>query len=257
MLYKKEGLPEESEIVICTVNNIHHHSVFIKIDEYGITGILHISEVSPGRIRNLRDYVQEGKKIICKVLRVNTERGHVDLSLRRVNDSQRRKKLEEIKLEQKSEKIVELVAKKAKLDFQKLYFELKEKIFEEYDGLYDCFEEVALHGLSLEKFGIAKKIADDLEELIKQRIKPPEVQIGGILSLVTYASDGIDIVKDILINNTKDVDVGYLGAGKYKLKVKAPDYKQAEKILNTSVESILKCIKDLDGEGEFVRQEIK
>ena len=27
MLYKKEGLPEEDEIVLCTVSNVQHHSV--------------------------------------------------------------------------------------------------------------------------------------------------------------------------------------------------------------------------------------
>ena len=74
MLLKKKGFPEEDEIVICTVTKIHFHSVFVNLDEYGRSGLIHISEVSPGRIRNLRDFVVEGKKVVCKVLRIDEER---------------------------------------------------------------------------------------------------------------------------------------------------------------------------------------
>ena len=257
MLFKREGYPEESEIVICTVTKIYHHSVFANMDEYGISGMLHISEVSPGRIRNLRDYVQEGKKIICKILRINREKGHVDLSLRRVNDSQRRKKLEEIKQEQKAEKIVEQVAKNAEKDFKKLYFELKGKIFDKYDDLYSCFEEVALSGLSLTSLGIDKKISELLEVIIKQRIKPPEVEIGGLLSLTSYSSNGIEIIKELLEKHTKDIEIMYVGAGRYRLTVKAPDYKTAEKILEKGVNTIIEDITKNKGEGSFERQEIK
>jgi translation initiation factor 2 subunit 1 len=101
-MIKKTGFPEEGELLLCTVTKIFGHSVFVNIEEYGRSGMVHISEISPGRIRNLRDYVVEGKKIVCAVLRVNKEKGHVDLSLRRVNEGQRRKKLEQIKQEQKT-----------------------------------------------------------------------------------------------------------------------------------------------------------
>ncbi len=36
MLLHKEDFPEEDELVLCTVNNIQYHSVFVKLDEYGI-----------------------------------------------------------------------------------------------------------------------------------------------------------------------------------------------------------------------------
>ena len=55
MIYKKTGLPEDSEIVMCTVTKIQYSSVFVKIDEYGISGMIHISEIAAGRIRNIRD----------------------------------------------------------------------------------------------------------------------------------------------------------------------------------------------------------
>ena len=97
MLFKKKGLPEEGELVLSTVTKIFGHSVFVHIEDYNKQGMVHISEISPGRIRNLRDYVVEGKKIVTVVLRVNKEKGHIDLSLRRVSENQRRKKNEDLK----------------------------------------------------------------------------------------------------------------------------------------------------------------
>ena len=100
MLHKKKGFPNEGDILFCTITKVQYNSVFVTLDEYeNKSGMIHISEISPGRIRNIRDYVKEGKVIICKVLRVKKDRGHIDLSLRRVNESQRREKVEARKQE--------------------------------------------------------------------------------------------------------------------------------------------------------------
>jgi len=110
MFFKKKGLPEESELVICKVTKILPHSVFVNLEEYEkIEAMIHISEISPGRIRNLRDFVREGKVITCKVLRINKDRGHIDLSLRRVSLGQKKNKEEEYKQEQKAEKLIEVL----------------------------------------------------------------------------------------------------------------------------------------------------
>ena len=104
MFYKKNGFPEEGEIVLCTVKKILYHSVFAILDEYKhIEGMIHISEISPGRIRNIRDYVKEGKQIVCKVLNINKQKGNIDLSIRRVGTNQKRNKNSEWKQETKAE----------------------------------------------------------------------------------------------------------------------------------------------------------
>ena len=81
MLLRKQGFPEESEIVLCTVTSVRYNSVFVSLNEYNHSGMIHISEVSPGRIRNIRDYVKEDKVVICKVLRINKDRGYIDYGI--------------------------------------------------------------------------------------------------------------------------------------------------------------------------------
>ena len=74
MFYKKKGFPQVNDVLMCTVKKVLGHSVFVTLEEYDREGMIHISEISPGRIRNIRDYVVEGKKIVCKILRVNKDR---------------------------------------------------------------------------------------------------------------------------------------------------------------------------------------
>ena len=259
MLFKKQGFPEENDLVMCTVTKVQYHSVFVDLDEYNKAGMIHISEVSPGRIRNIRDFVKEGKKVVCLVLRINTEKGHIDLSLRRVNEGQKRAKVGEIKRGQMAEKIIEFVAKKLNNDVRELYKEVSEKILTKYDSLYGCFEEVVSNECSLEKLGLEKAVANDLEEAIKQRVKEAEVKIEGRLKLVSYEPDGIDIIKEAL-KKAKDIGkdnfgVKYLGGGNYGIEVEAKDFKEAEKILKNVTEETLKFIKEKKGEGEFIRLE--
>ena len=60
---------EVGDIVLCTVDRIVGTIVFVKIDGDGEGSII-LSEIAPGRIRNLREYVVPKKKIVCKVLRI-------------------------------------------------------------------------------------------------------------------------------------------------------------------------------------------
>ena len=73
---------EEGDVVLCTVERIVGTIVFVRIKGDG-EGSITMSEIAPGRIRNLRDYVVPKKKIVCKVLRISPNR-NTDLSLRRV-----------------------------------------------------------------------------------------------------------------------------------------------------------------------------
>ena len=258
MLYRRGGMPEEDELVLCTVTSVQHHSVFVKLDEYEKTGMIHISEVSPGRIRNIRDYVQEGKKVVCKVLRIDPVKGHIDLSLRRVTEMQKRKKTDEIKREQKSEKIVELVAKELKKENKEVYENVSSKIFEKYEYISECFDDIVSESVNLEKLGIDANTAKVLAEVVKDKIKPIEVQIKGKLDLVSYAPDGVDIIREALKKAEavdENVVIKYIGAGKYGIIVTAPDYKEAEKLLEKSTKKALTIIEKAGGEGSFEREE--
>lgn len=257
MFYRRTGFPDEDELVLCTVTKVFPHAVFCNLDEFDRSGVIHISEIAPGRIRNIRNYVKEGKKVICKVLRVNQQKGHIDLSLRRVNEAQRRNKNNEIKQEQLAEKILEFVARREKIDIKKFYDQITDKVFEKYSSLYECFEEVVNSKITLVELGIDVKSADDIIPIIHQRIKPPEVEIEGSLNLISQESNGIEIIKEALKlaqDTSEQIFVRYISAGHYHILVKAGNYQDAEKILKEAVDKSISFVEENKGTAEFIKK---
>jgi translation initiation factor 2 subunit 1 len=256
MFLKKQGYPEESEIVLCKVTSIQHSSVFARLMEYDHSGMIHISEISPGRIRNIREYVKEGKVIVCKVLKVNKERGHIDLSLRRVAEGQRRKKADEIKQEQKAEKIIENLAQQLKQPAETVYKEIAIPVLKEFDYVHQSFDEVVSNNLDLEKLGIKKDIAQKLTKLVKEKLKPKDVQKEGTITITTYAENGVEIIKKALQKAQKpNTDVRYLGSGKYRIQVTEKDYKEADRQLKELADQIIHDIEQNKGEAKFTPKE--
>jgi len=258
MIFKKKGMPEEGELVLCTITKIMYYSIFANLDEYDKSGMIHISEISPGRIRNIRDFVVEGKKVVCKILNVDKEKGHIDLSLRRVNEGQKREKLDEVKQEQKAERIIDFVAQKEGLKLEVLYDKLKEPVMKRYPNMSACFQDVVVSGLKLASLGMDKALAEQLEDVIKQRIKPPEVELKGNLSLQTYEPGGVEIIKGAVLKAREESDnvaITYLGAGKYLVSVKAADYKVAEKSLKQALDAAIGFMEKNKGTASFVRHE--
>src|SRR3989338_2284304 len=261
MLYRKKDLPQEYEIVMCTITKIQYHSVFATIDEYDLKGMIHISEVAAGRIRNINEYVKEGKVVVCMVLRIDKERGHIDLSLRRVTDMQRKTKINEMKLEQIAEKIIEVVAHSTKRDVRQVYEHITTPVFKRYNYLHRFFEDIVAGSVDVKELNVPKEYEKILVETVKQRIKQPEVAIKGDLHIKTYESNGLELIKNLFKNVTefrkKALDIKYAGAGIYKITIKQDDYKKAEAIVKEMLEIVKKSCKCTNTQFEFIRAETK
>src|SRR3990167_9513413 len=100
---------EEGQIVMCTVMKIVGTTVFVNLDNYNYEGTIITSEIAPGRIRNLRDYVIPGKKIACKILSINYN--NINLSLRRVTLKEKKEVMEKYQKEKNSLSILKSVLK--------------------------------------------------------------------------------------------------------------------------------------------------
>lgn len=247
-MQRKDGYPEENEIVICTVTKIQHHSIFCRLDEYDKSGMLHISELSSGRVRNVGEYVKEGKTIICKVLQVNKEKGHIDLSLRRVTEAQKKAKAAGIKKYQFAMKLLEVVAEDLKAKPEALYSEL-EKQLGQYETVFDLFQA---HVESQAPLPLGKAESAAVSKLVMERLKPPRVTIKGQLLITTYEPDGVEVIRRAFAKAPK-LTVGYLGGGRYGVEVIEKDYKRAEALLKEQLEGISSVLQKKASTFSFTR----
>src|SRR5579871_3257857 len=109
--------PEEGELVVGTVTSIRNFGAFVTLDEYNNReAFIHLSEVATGWVKYIRDHIREGQKVVARVLRLDTSKNQVDLSLKRINDHQRREKLQGWKNEQKAIRLLALVAAQLKIE---------------------------------------------------------------------------------------------------------------------------------------------
>jgi translation initiation factor 2 subunit 1 len=233
----------------------------VTLDEYGKEGLLHVSEVSSGWVRNIRDFVREGQKIVLKVLRVNTEKGHVDLSLRRVSKRERREKVLSWKRERKAESILRSVSEKLNTPAEELYAKTGTLIEEKFGGLYEGLEAAARGGPApLTEAGISAEVATTIADIVKEKIRLPMVKIKGTIELQCMKSNGVDHIRDALLSAQKmekpegtKIHVYVVAAPKYAIEVQAKDYKEAEGLLQKVSETAIKTITKAGGTGVFQR----
>ena len=91
---------EKGKIVIGQVTGIEKYGIFISLDEF-YSGLIHISEISDGFVKNIKDYVNIGETIRAKVVETDEDNYHVKLSIKNVNYKIKKRKpiaLQETKL---------------------------------------------------------------------------------------------------------------------------------------------------------------
>ncbi len=222
---------EEGDIVLCTVDRIVGTTVFVRIAGVGkdLEGSIVFSEVAPGRIRNIRDYVVPKKMIVCKVLRISGNR--IDLSLRRVTLKEQKELKERYKQERSFLSILKTVLGENATS-------IIEKASKE--GIYDFMQKIKENPKELESL-VGKQGAKKILDIVNEQKQKKQV-IKKEIMLRSYDPAGVEEIKNIL-GKVNGAEVRYLAAGKYSLKREDEDLKQADQKLREILEAIEKAAK--------------
>lgn len=83
--FYEQQYPETDEVVVVNVTDIGEMGAYVTLLEYdGIEGMILLSELSRKRIRSINKLVRINRNEVVMVLRVDKEKGYIDLSKRRV-----------------------------------------------------------------------------------------------------------------------------------------------------------------------------
>ena len=260
MAERKPQWPEAGDLVIATIETVTDYGAYAKLDEYDQRGLLHVSEISSSWIRNIRDYVREGQKAVLKVLRVDLEKGHIDLSLRRVTKRERIEKALSWKKERKAEALLRGVAEKTGLTAEETY-EKAGRIVEDKYGLYEGFEKAAIEGPeALTEIGVEENLAKAFVDVAQERIHVKMVKVRGVLEVRCTKPNGVKIIKEAFdkakSEKLKDAPVTFyvIAAPKYSIETSAENYKRAEDVLQKVAQNVVTNIAKAGGEGSFRRE---
>ena len=254
--------PEVGYLVIATVKRVESYGAYVGLDEYGgKEGLLHISEISSRWVRNIRNHVRPGQKIVLQVLRTDPSKEQVDLSLRRVSKDEKRKKLEEWKKARKAETLFTQAAHDIGADVNELYASDGIKIVEQYGSLYEGLEAASKKGTeALTEVGITEKIAEVLSNIAKEKIVFKGVTVQGIIEMTSMSNEGVEDIKIAFMDAAgvaeeyeSTINITTLGAPKYRIELMAEDYKKAEIALDKTVTSIQKNWEKVEGTFNYKR----
>jgi translation initiation factor 2 subunit 1 len=257
----KPEWPESGDLVIATIESVMDYGAYANLDEYSRRGFLHISEISSARIRNVRDFVRENQKMVLKVLRVDLEKGHIDLSLRRVTKRERIEKIKVWKKDRKGEALLHAVAEKTGLPIHEVY-QKAGVILEEKYGLYEGFEKVVKEGIEvLTKLDIPEDIAKVIAQVAEERIRIKLVKVRGVLEVRCMKPNGVKCIQEAFSGSkkaqkAKDAKIEFcvIAAPKYSVEVSADNWKRAEEVLEKVSESVVTNITKAGGHGSFKRE---
>ena len=216
---------KEDDLVLCTVRSIEGTTVFVDIDSGG-KGHINFSEVSAGRIRNLREFISVGKKIVCKVLRIRED--NIELSLRRVTVKEREAMLEK-RVKERTLRAILAPVMEASLET------VLEKIAEDYEHA-DFLDKARETPALIEKY-VSKAQAETLKKIFSER-REKEKELKKIIIIKSMGESGLKDVQNVL--STDKAEIRYLGSSKFSVIVKNKDFKSG----NAKIAALLEELKE-------------
>ncbi len=245
---ENQDMPELGELVLALVTSMSSHGAKVVLEEYNnMYGFLHISEIATGWVKNISRFITVNQKVVLKVIRIDSAREEVDLSLRQVSGEDRKQKLLFVKRYDKTRSIFDSLQTRLKIteNQKNQYFDMME---DQFGTVYSGLEELIKNGdKAFDKLDIPKEVTNELVNISKTKISIPIVNVTGIIQVTTHDPNGINLIKDsmskVLSNKSRNkLEISYLGSPKYKITVYAEDYKTAEKNLTSALEKIKKSM---------------
>ena len=247
------------ELVVCDVAEVKNFGVYVNLEEYpGRTGFIHIREVASGWVKYIRKYVRERQKVVCKVLRINSSKDQIDLSLKQVNPHQKREAVQQWKNEQKAENLFAIFAQKMNMSTEEAHEKYGKDLVEVFGSFYGAFEEIVLNPEVMADEGISGDWVKTFAEIAETSVQIPYVSVHGTLKLWSHDKDGMNQIKDALEKAKGDdeaISVIFIGSPIYKVKVVGLEYPEVEAKLKEASDRAIEYIRSKEGFGEFFRED--
>lgn len=192
--------PEVDDLVIVEVKSIEEMGAYVALKEYGdIEGMILLSELSRRRIRSVNKIIRVGRLEVVVVLRVDKEKGYIDLSKRRVSEEDIAKADEKYTKAKAVHSIMRHVAEATGKQLEEVYTAIGWPLYKKYGHAYDAFKasladaDQVLEGLELEE-----TMRESLMKNIRRRLTPQPVKVRADIELTCFKSKGIEAIRAAL-----------------------------------------------------------
>lgn len=201
--------PEIESLVMVNVRTIADMGAYVSLLEYNnIEGLILLSELSRRRIRSINKLIRVGRNEVAMVLRVDKDKGYIDLSKRRVSPEDVAACEDKFNKAKAVHGVLRHLAERRKFHLTELYERIAWPLYRKYGHAYDAFkialaEETGGGGgdatedpfTSLE---VPEDIIDELKLYIRRRLAPQPIKIRADVEVSCFTYDGIDAIREAL-----------------------------------------------------------
>lgn len=259
--FYKQKFPEVDDVVMVNVRQIAEMGAYVHLLEYNnIEGMILLSELSRRRIRSINKLIRVGRSECVVVIRVDKDKGYIDLSKRRVSPE------DIVRCEEKfaKGKVVNSILRHVgdilgyKTDEQ--FEELCEKTAWHFDekmkrqaASYDVFKAAVNDPTLLDECDLDDKTKETLLVHMKRRLMSQAVKVRADVEVGCCVYEGIDAVKNALragiACSTEDmqVKINLIAPPLYVITTTTLDKDKGLEKLNESLQAIEKSIKAAGG----------
>lgn len=250
--FYENRFPAVGEVVMVVVRDITEVGAYVSLLEYdGMEGMVLLSELSRKRIRSINKLIRVGRQEIVAVLRVDEDKGYIDLSKRKVEPSDVKKCEDRYNKAKVVHSVLRHVAEQHKLSLEEAYRLVGWPMYRRHGHAYDAFE-LALGEAEVDIFegmDVAEDVRQNLLTYIKRRMARQAVKIRGDVEVTCCAYEGIDAIKEALLEGeargTSDcpVRIKLIAPPMYVLTCMTLDRDAGIDTLNAAVDAIDAAIK--------------
>eukprot|EP01089_Gocevia_fonbrunei_P018811 TRINITY_DN6465_c0_g7_i1.p1 TRINITY_DN6465_c0_g7~~TRINITY_DN6465_c0_g7_i1.p1 ORF type:complete len:345 (+),score=48.55 TRINITY_DN6465_c0_g7_i1:129-1037(+) len=253
-MYEKP-FPLVDELVMTRVEKITDIGVIVHLVEYGqIEGVVLLSDIVKRRMRSVTQHLRPGQMVSLQVLRVDPEKGYIDLSKKVVSLEDEK----ECQIWYNKSKTVHSIlghvihsdaARKGDLTLETLYTKIGWLLYNEQEHALDAFEAIANGDMStLDRLCKEQDVSDEIKnalvEKIKHRLGVKPVRIQADIQVTCFTPAGIGGIKPALKaaenigkENSVDVKVHLVRSPEYILFMSCKEAEKGIGLLNNAIEA--------------------
>ncbi|OAY79605.1 eukaryotic translation initiation factor 2 subunit alpha homolog [Ananas comosus] len=254
--------PEVDMAVMIQVKNIADMGAYVSLLEYNnIEGMILFSELSRRRIRSVSALIKVGRQEPAIVIRVDRDKGYIDLSKRRVSEEDALACEERYNKSKLVHSIMRHVAETLDLDLEDLYLHIGWPLYRKYGHAFEAFKlivsdpdsvldsltrevkEVSPDGQEVTKVvpAVTPEVKDALVKNIRRRMTPQPLKIRADVEMKCFQFDGVLHIKEAMKKaeaaGTDDcpVKIKLVAPPLYVLTTQTLDKEQGISILNYAI----------------------
>uniref|UniRef100_A0A7S0CJ07 S1 motif domain-containing protein n=1 Tax=Proboscia inermis TaxID=420281 RepID=A0A7S0CJ07_9STRA len=202
--FYEQQFPEIESLVMVTVRHIADMGAYVSLLEYNnIEGMILLSELSRRRIRSINKLIRVNRNEVVMVLRVDREKGYIDLSKRRVAPEDVAACEDRYNKAKQVHGVLRHMADKRKLYLSDLYERVGWPLYAKYGHAYDAFK-LALADIPegdtdpFDTVSMPAEFRDDLRTYIRRRLAPQPIKIRSDVEVSCFTHEGIDAIRESL-----------------------------------------------------------